>query len=280
MRPDLPAALRKVIRKGLEKTPAKRYQSARELLFDLELFQEIYSKVLVPLQKFEDELAAGCTGSEEQAKKFLYLGERYLDLATETISGLLADIPKGPQRTRLEGVVAVLSAAAADSGAAVPVAAPAKVGGAAEDTGGPRQEPAASAPGRSPAAAPVPPPEAAAESELAKLEELLEAQQIEAAIEKSQALLGRLQSAQVFAAVASLFYLRAIFDQTITVCEAGLASYADNAELHAMLGKALLQSAGRREAAHAALKRAHDLGSTDPEVEALYDDITQSRVAP
>jgi serine/threonine protein kinase len=263
LRPDLPSALRRIICKGLQKEPAARYQSARDLLFELELFLKFYAEVLVPLEKFEDGLGAERPQSDQRTKTFLYLGERYLELATETLSGVFGDMSPGLQRSQLELRLKLLSAAGSED---------TRTGTAALGSLGPG--PADSVP---PQSGGGPPRALEAEEDIAEIKGFLQQQSIEAAIARSQTLFGLERSDLVFQEVADLFYQWSIFDQSVALCKTGLEQHPDHAGLLAIQGKSLLEC-GSREAGRQSLKRAVQLGSKDPEALALYNDLFQERL--
>jgi len=77
---NIPRVLQKIIFKGLEKNPGKRYQTAMDMRIDLEIFQSLYS-VKNSFDEIEQKLAR--TFPEERV--YSLANELYIDLSVDTL---------------------------------------------------------------------------------------------------------------------------------------------------------------------------------------------------
>jgi hypothetical protein len=280
---ERPVALRRIVNKGLQKKPEDRYQTAREMLSDLEMFLSFYTEIYVGLEKFEAGLGLGFEGREVRTKKMLFLGERYLELAAETIGGIFAELAPEPQRTQLEIGLALLSIATEEHYR--------QAGGHWERIQGTDSSSDLEGIGKitqvlwkkllefggktdSQDAEPVAlSEEQDLKEKVAEIEKLLNEEKIEEARSKAQLLLSREITASAHQLVAEIFYRKRIFDQAIKICEAALQEHEGHAELHAVLGKALFPN--QRARAMQALRKAIELGTIDEEAQTLHEDFKQ-----
>lgn len=266
MNADVPAALRRIVERGLEKNPDDRYQSARDMMFDLRIFLAFYEGVLESLEKFERALHAGVEVRSEEVRAFLYLGERYAELAAETWACYSGALEDGPLRATTELRTAVLGALLDPKGGAPGIRSRIlDACGAVEDS-------TASAPAPQSAPEPAPPRGAI---ELQAIEALLAGGNVLQAEAASRELVSSDAGGELHAQVAALFYRFAVTDQAIAICRDGLDRHAEHAELFAIYGQSLLQ-AGRREEAARALTKAVEMGAQDPEIVSLRRDLAGS----
>ena len=289
LRSELPISLRRIVYKGLQKTPDARYQSAQEMLFDLELFLEFYTNFFVTLEEFEIKLDQRSQTREEKAKKFLFLGEQYLESATETMSGVMAELLSEPQRSQLERPMALLKLASEEIRKALghgePIPAPA--GGASDLEGADKIARALWAKlvdfDTVEDVPTTPREELDIEPHVAVIEQLLlEAQNIEAAKSSAENLLKQGSRVTASLRVAEVFYRCMVFDHAITICDQALKEYGEHAELFAVRGKALLQIAlhqrkdNQKRDALQTLKKAIELGTRDEDAVTSYREYSQS----
>jgi hypothetical protein len=270
MRADLPAALKRILFRGLQKKPEARYTSARDMLWEMELFQGYHRSVFRAVERFETELSQRAADLQDRTHRFLFLADQYIELASDTLAGIVPDVPEGTERESLEFKASLLAATLIDG-------APGDLQGRvrmllAVPLTVPQPEVRAAA---MPAATPVPPfrspePELpdGTDQRMAGIERLLQDQQIDEGLRELGSFLDDWGPVSGSRRAAELLYQTAMFVEAIAVCDRALERFSGDAVLLGVRGKALF-SCHRKEEALRELRRAVEAGSGDEEVKDL-----------
>jgi serine/threonine protein kinase len=92
--PEVPNSLKRIVYRGLEKTPEERYQTASEMLDELEVFQYVYNEVNRVTEKIERDFS-------NQPRAYLKLSEMYTDESIQVLNDLPSNHPDPNTTLRL-----------------------------------------------------------------------------------------------------------------------------------------------------------------------------------
>jgi tetratricopeptide (TPR) repeat protein len=265
-RDDTPKGLKRIVYKGLEKNPADRYQTASDMLCDLEVFQYFNTEII----RVTEEIGGKYP---DQPKAYLKLSEMYIYQSIEVLDHLRAEFESEQPDASTSFHIALLHGAANEYDEAEAAILETQQLDLENPAHPLKQEHPFIKRFVAPKVDDELPPEENTDSgekdidytdKINEVKQLLSDGKYESARKAADEILNSCAKPEIYLSLCSLFYEEAISDQVIDICERGIKLHENHAELHAFLGRAAYGIDSKK--AEKAIEKAIQLGYKDTDL--------------
>jgi tetratricopeptide (TPR) repeat protein len=274
----VPSGLKRIVYKGLEKKPEDRYQTASDMLCELEVFQYFETQIVRVADEVEQQLAEKYP---RQTKVSLRLSEMYTDQSIEALNSYREyELESGEPNPSTSFRLALLHGAANEyDEAEAGIQETQQLDLQNSEHPLKQDHPFIKRFVAAPKKDEQPPPEDTIPDEEEKnyknqvnikvniVEQLISNGQFKEARTAADEILNACTDLEIYLCLCNLFYKEYIFDKVIDLCESAIKLYKNNAELYALLGKATCDT--DRNKARESIEKAKELGSDDEELDDL-----------